>query len=109
MAKPYDAQPHLSQALVDLAGSRLGTVQQAMRSLQTQASRIAVAAREGMAALEYEFRPSLLALGAALYAAAEHEYRRVHGRLPGSTRTARLRKKRRDEVMRWFSAQLASA
>ena len=41
------------------------------------------------------------------YRLAIREYRRTHGgRLPGSERTARLRKKRRDAVMRhWLGGK----
>ena len=42
----------------------------------------------------------------AYYKTAENEYRRVKGKLPGSTKTARMRKKRRSEVLSWFNRQL---
>jgi lipid-binding SYLF domain-containing protein len=45
---------------------------------------------------------SLDALAATLERAAEREYLKRHSRLPGSTRTGRLRKKRVDRVMRAF-------
>lgn len=44
--------------------------------------------------------------GRCLWAAACSEYLKAHGRLPGSNRTSRLRKKRRDEVCRWYARQL---
>lgn len=47
--------------------------------------------------------------GDAFYAMAEKEYRRVNGSPPGSTKTARLRKKRRDHVLRWFTDYISSA
>jgi hypothetical protein len=45
---------------------------------------------------------SLATLSSTLQRAAEREYLKHYSRLPGSTRTARLRKKRRDTVMRAF-------
>ena len=41
----------------------------------------------------------------AMYAAATDAYRCEFGRLPGSDRTARLRKKRRKIVLQWFLQQ----
>lgn len=40
---------------------------------------------------------------ATAYAFACDEYLAEFGRLPGSERTSRLRKKRRDRVLRWFA------
>lgn len=45
---------------------------------------------------------SLDTLAATLEHAAQREYLKRYARLPGSTRTARLRKKRADRVMRAF-------
>lgn len=42
----------------------------------------------------------------SIYRMAEREYRRHHRRLPGSERTARLRKKRRKRVLDWFADYL---
>jgi len=43
-----------------------------------------------------------------VYRAAAKEYLKTHKRLPGSERTARLRKKRRTKVLAWaFSAKRA--
>jgi hypothetical protein len=44
----------------------------------------------------------------ALASLAERAYLQHHRRLPGSTRTARLRKKRRTKVLEWFAAWLAA-
>jgi len=70
------------------------------------------------------FRDSAIALGVAMRPAAERmaaaiqafsaaylqlaiaEYKRHHGSLPGSDRTARLRKKRRSVALRWFNARV---
>jgi hypothetical protein len=41
-----------------------------------------------------------------IYDCAEYAYLQHHRRLPGSERTARLRKKRRTEVLRWYSRHL---
>lgn len=38
--------------------------------------------------------------------AAEKHYLQAHARLPGSDRNARLRKKRKTVIARWFSKQL---
>jgi hypothetical protein len=42
----------------------------------------------------------------SVIATAERQYLAEFGRLPGSTRTARLRKKRRKRVMDWFMERL---
>ena len=51
-------------------------------------------------------RASVLAMnqfGEAWYATAERAYQAFHPKLPGGRSSARLRKKRRDMVMRWYS------
>ena len=59
----------------------------------------------GFAALRepfLNFGKALNQLGKLYFKHAERAYRAAHGgKLPGSTRTARLRKKRRDAVLRW--------
>src|SRR5690606_25236474 len=67
-------------------------------------------------ALANAFKPAaeaasraLEAFGAAWCSAAESEYLRHHRRLPGSNRTARLRKKRRAKVLAWFNHRISSA
>lgn len=52
---------------------------------------------------------SLSSLGDAFYHIAARQYRAQHGRLPGSSRTARLRKKRRSKVLAWFANELRRA
>ena len=42
------------------------------------------------------------------YSMDENEYRRGNGKLPGSTRTSRLRRKRRKAVLDWFSNYIES-
>lgn len=49
---------------------------------------------------------TLRALIAVTYQQACRAYRKENGRLPGSDRTARLRKKRRTIVLRWYVAHL---
>lgn len=46
--------------------------------------------------------------GLAYYQVAQHTYKQEFGRLPGSERTARLRKKRKKMVYDWFSDYLAA-
>ena len=49
---------------------------------------------------------ALRKFGEVAYLAAGNGYTSAHnGHLPGSTRTARLRKKRRDAVLRWWREQ----
>jgi hypothetical protein len=65
--------------------------------------------------LRFDASPLLSAIGrarsqmerfaSALRQSQERAYLTEHPRLPGSTRTARLRKKRRDTVARWWEAQ----
>lgn len=70
--------------------------------------------REGFTRMAAAMLPAMLAVKAAFdqfgdryYAYACWVYLRQHQRLPGSDRTARLRKKRRDAVLRWFEAEMA--
>ena len=44
--------------------------------------------------------------GRSLFVVATTEYLATHKRLPGSDRTARLRKKRRSVVLAWYANQL---
>lgn len=44
--------------------------------------------------------------GNAIYGIAREQYAHEVGRLPGSDRTARLRRKRRRIVMEWFNTKL---
>jgi hypothetical protein len=57
-------------------------------------ARAAQAMRAASAAMEQ--------LGDCIYRTAEDAYLRQHARLPGGRSSARLRKKRRDLVLRWF-------
>lgn len=50
--------------------------------------------------------PALDNFGRAYYAFAERTYLGAHGTLPGSDRNARLRKKRRDAILRWFEREI---
>lgn len=49
---------------------------------------------------------ALTALSDSIYRTACNEYRKEFGKLPGSERTRRLRKKRRKIVIDWFMAEL---
>jgi hypothetical protein len=49
---------------------------------------------------------AFVALGHALTQRVEAAYLSAHGRLPGSAKTFRLRKKRQARVWRWYMAQL---
>lgn len=53
------------------------------------------------------FNNSLAASEQFNYAIALAAYKRQVGRLPGSERTSRLRKKRRDAVLRWAAQRNA--
>ena len=69
---------------------------------------VMTAARAAVHTLTMAFTTSadaFAALSESLYSIAKVEYRREVGRLPGSERTARLRKKRRDMVMDWWLAE----
>lgn len=66
--------------------------------------------RQGIAAALPAFQrasDAIRRLDAALYRAALDAYRREEGDPPGSERTSRLRKKRRDAVLRWFRRRYA--
>jgi hypothetical protein len=68
-----------------------------------------MALAEGFMALRTQMERTghaFVAFGYALYGDAERAYLHAHGRLPGSTTTARLRKKRQALVWRWYMAQL---
>ena len=47
-------------------------------------------------------RKAMVVLADSIYAIAERAYLSEHKRLPGSTKTKRLRIKRRTRVMEWF-------
>ena len=49
-----------------------------------------------------EVSDAILFFGGSFHKIATQQYRREVGKLPGSTRTKRLRKKRWDAVNRWF-------
>jgi hypothetical protein len=55
--------------------------------------------------LSRQFAAAWEHISAAWYAGMESAYLAEHGRLPGSDRTARLRKKRRAKVLEWASQQ----
>ena len=58
---------------------------------------------EDMAATMRRALDAAHALADVWYSIAEREYMKMHGKLPGSTRTVRLRKKRRAIVLEWWA------
>lgn len=54
-------------------------------------------------------RAAMIRFGTAWMKMLEQEYLKHHRHLPGSLRTARLRKKRRDAALRWFEERMNSA
>jgi len=57
-------------------------------------------------AIGKSFKPIVEKFNRQMYSIAEMEYKRVHDRLPGSTRTSRLRQKRRKAVLDWFGGYI---
>jgi len=53
-----------------------------------------------------EMRRSFREIGDAYYGVAERAYRDRFSRLPGSSRTKRLRRKREKRVIAWFMAEM---
>lgn len=79
---------------------------EAMRTTKLAAGRLAAAA----AALRYDLgraADSFAWLDRFLYDTAVPAYLKEHRRLPGSERTKRLRKKRRDRVLEWWDSGAA--
>lgn len=64
---------------------------------------------EGLAAAMRGAAVAAHVLADAWYATAEREYLTQHRRLPGSKRTARLRKKRRAIVLAWWARKCGFA
>ena len=62
----------------------------------------ATAAFAGAADAMRRASQTLTTFGETVYAVAERHYLQCHARLPGGRSSARLRKKRRDLVLRWF-------
>jgi hypothetical protein len=56
--------------------------------------------------LSRQFAATWEQISATWYAGCEAAYLESHRRLPGSDRTARLRKKRRAKVLDWASRQI---
>lgn len=72
-----------------------------------QVRKAAIAFGEAMRPAVESAAKALRQFGLAYYQVAQHAYRKEFGRLPGSERTARLRKKRLKVVCDWFSDYLA--
>ena len=77
-----------------------GEITAAVQAAGPAFARVATVMREAASAMGK--------FGDVWYRTAERAYLQHHTRLPGGKRTARLRKKRRTQVLMWFSEFIAA-